>query len=128
MGHVVDQSVAVYVPASGRDIRVSRKSRRGSVQRRDVNCGFSDEENETDDDALHTLARCEAFDNEKECPVQKNRVVRAGRVGVANVWGMPGLLESGYRLCRDRDTVLLVPPDFGRERSRSFACLNYKAY
>lgn len=34
-------------------------------------CGFPGEENEEDDDALHTLMRCEAFDGDRERLVQR---------------------------------------------------------
>lgn len=34
-------------------------------------CGFSDENNEEDDDALQTLMRCEAFDGKRERQIRK---------------------------------------------------------
>ena len=53
-------------------------------------CGFPDEENEVDDDALHTLMRCEAFDGERERLVQ--------RVGTFDPGGLVSLmLESPDR-------------------------------
>ena len=47
-------------------------------------CGFPDEVNEVDDDALHTLMRCEAFDGERERLVQ--------RVGTFDPGGLVSLM------------------------------------